>query len=63
MAAYRDKTQTYLQCPSDFEDVLGSGDFREFVEKMHKLSLLMQLNDPPLQIDFATYLDYHTFEH
>lgn len=63
VAAYRDKTQSYLQCPSDFEEVLGSGDFREFVEKIHKLSLLMQLNDPPLRIDFATYLDYQTFEH
>lgn len=63
VAVYKEKTQAYLQAPGDFEEVLSSADFREFVEKMHKLSLLMQLNDPTLQVDFATYLNYQTFEH
>ncbi|CAG9311515.1 unnamed protein product [Blepharisma stoltei] len=46
----------------DFEDMVDSPEFEKFVIIIHKLSLHMCLNDPPLSLNFSENLEYLVFD-
>lgn len=46
----------------DFEDMISSPEFSDFIRTMHKLSLHMCLNEPQLAINFPENLEYLVFD-